>query len=547
MSKAADNVAKLNALAVVTEPRFGALGSGADETSQFAAAAATGVVGLPDDGFQIQTDASTALTFPAGSRVTGLGVKSTLDIEEQSATGTSEVATMTGDGLVMRDLKITFSKAAVGLSTALFLKTRHDRIHLNRLTIDGRTALVGTVQDRSIQLVKSHSAAATDTVIVSESDISGIARAYTRDNADTDAQKIVKFISNIFRNFWRTALTFNAPNGSIEDVAVIGNTFDTHAGQVAGDTAIAGNNNAVGMVGVLGGRVIGNHLRGTYGALTHVEENTDGLAVVGNTARMANASSSDAVMETLANNVSGGAVVPVHQAYLGNVLRSTDGVGSGFGIQLGASSDGANWSLYTGNISAGFDDGFKAATSLRSVLVTNNIFRGTTNAIDLSRAALTVKDNLIDNATQPITVARGGLMGSVHYVNMASEAAALTSFGTSSVAAPLSLTEWTWESDLFTLANGAQFIDIGPMPTRMFGMVSIAVTASGEHRTSVFETSWDGATVSNTSKLAYGAGDITITGPAENAGAFAIQISDASGPTSNCRLQVRFHGGVFVI
>lgn len=548
MSNAVNNIAKVESVVSITEPRFGARGQGVDETPEVASAASFGVVGVPDGSFKIETDSSTALTFPASSRMTGLGDTSVIDIEEQSATGVSEVTIMEGAGLYLRDMKIKFSKALVGLSTAIFLKTRYDNIRIHRIKFEGQTSLVATVQDRSIQLIKSHSTGTTSGVIMSECDVSGIARAFTRDNADTNSSSILKFMFNIFRDMWRTVLTFNAPNGSIEDVLVIGNTYDTHAATVEGDTAIAGNNNAVGLVGVKGGRVIGNHSTGTYGALVHIEENTDGVSVVANTALVANASSADAVMETLANNVSGVAVVPTHVAYGYNVLRSIDGVGSGFGIQSGASSDGTRWSLYNGNISAGFDDAFKSATSLRSVLVTNNVLRGVTNALDLARAGLTIDGNLLDDSPQPITVARGGLMGAVHYVNLASEVAAMTSFGTSTSATPLSLTEWTWESDLFTDVNGAQFINIGPMPTRMFGLVTIAITTSaGEHRTSVFETSYDGATVTNTSKLAYGAGDITITGPANNAGSFAIAIADATGPTANCRIQVKFSGGAFII
>ncbi len=520
-----------------------------DQTTALNAALAVGkAVQLGDGTVTVEdNNGATTLTTAADSALVGRGDKTILDLEEQSATGTSEWFTVGAAGFTLQNLKIKFSKVASGLSTALMLKTRASRIALRRVSIDGQTALAGGVQDRSVQIVKSHNVGSADSVDIVECDITGAARAYTRDNADTNTQKIVKVALSKFRNFWRTTLTFNAPGGYIDDVLVVGNTFDTHAGIVNADSAMADNNNAVGAVGVRGGRVIGNHVAGSYGAVVHIEENTDGLVVIGNTARMANESATDGAMETTANNVSGVAVVPHHLAHIGNVIQSTDGVGTGFWIQNGVSSDGARWSIYQGNISQGFDDAFKTSTDARSVLIADNVLRGTTNGLDLNRASLLARGNVVANSTVPIVTVRGGLMGSVHFVNLTSATGGVTAFG-STTAGRLALTEWTWETDLFTVSNGAQFIDIGPMPTRIFGFFTIALTSGGaDNRTAVFETSYDGATVTNTSKLAFGAGDITINGPAVNGGNFAIQITDASGPTSNCRLQVRFHGGAFVI
>lgn len=504
-------------------------------------------VSVPTGTVLLPRNAATVVTTNTATQIQGMGDQSILKLQETSTTGVSEWFTMGADGFVMRNLKLLFDKTQVGVSTALGVLTRYSRIILDGVTIDGQTALVGGTQDRSIQIIKSSTTTGTKDVSMVNSLVEDAARVYTRDNANTTDQSIMKFIGNTFRNMWRTVLTFNAPNGSLEDVLVLGNSFDTHAGAVNNDSALAGNSNAVGFTGVRGGRMIGNHVSGTYGAVAHIEETTDGAAIIGNTARMANDASSDAAMEILANNVSGSAVTPKHVAHIGNVLRSTDGVGSGFQIQSAASADGLQWGVYSGNISAGFDDAFKTSTAHRSVLIADNILRGTTNALDLARASLLVRGNVVDNATVPINVARGGLMGAVHYVNLSSATAALTSFG-ATTAGPLTLTEWTWESDLFTLANGTTNLDIGPMPTRIYGFITIAVTQSGsQHRLTTFEVSYDGATFTNTSKLSYGSGDITITGPSDNAGQFAITLADASGPSSDVRVQVRFHGGAFVI
>lgn len=502
---------------------------------------------LPEGAYTVPTNASTAITTTQKYELTGLGEQSALTFREDSATGTSEIINFGADNSILRNLKILFTKAQVGVSTAILAKPASNNVVLDNLTIDGGVTLASGTQDRSVQLIKSHPSNNTTGVTIKDSDISNVSRVYTRDNADTSVKKGIKALNNRIVHAWRTVFTINAPAGSTEDVLIAGNTFDTHAGTVNSDSGLSGNNNAVGLVGVNGGRVIGNHVSGKYGAVAHIEENTNGAVIGMNTADMANGGSADAAMEVLASNVGGATVTPQNITHLGNVLKSTDGVGSGFQIQSSVSADGLQWGSYVGNISSGFSAALKTSTDTRSVLITDNVLRGAASGLDLNRASLLARGNVVENSTTPVKVTRGGLMGSVHYVNLSGATAALTAFG-SSTAGPLTLTEWTWESDLFEVANGAQYINIGPMPTRIFGRFTIALTGSNgtQHHLAVIETTYDGVTVSNVSEFTYGAGDITINGPAENGGNFAIQITDATGPTINSRIQVKFEG-VFVL
>lgn len=535
---------------VVSVKDFGAVGDGvADATVVLGTAVASGGVDGPNGTYLVAANNSTGgFTTATDSGLYGRGDKSVVELRELSATGVSEFAVMGGAGFLLERIKLVFTKALTGVSTALLLKTRFSRILLRNVTIDGQTALVAGTQDRSIQVIKSHNGAATDTVEIIGSDISGVSRVYTRDNADTDTQKIVKVALNKFRQMWRTVLTMNAPSGAIEDVLVVGNTFDTHAATAQGDTGVAGNNNAVGFEGVLGGRVIGNHVSGPYGALIHVEENTDGVAVVGNTARLALPSAADAAMETLANNIGGVAVTPTHLAHVANVLRSTDGVGTGMQVQSSVASDGAHWSLYSGNIVAGFDDAFKLSTDARSVLVADNVLRGTTNALDLTRASLLVRGNVLDNSTVLINAARGGFVGKQHFVNLSGATAGMTAFG-AATAGPLSLRGFTWESNLFTGITGANDINLGPMPTRMIGcrLYVALVAGATSHRVGVFDVSYDGVTVTNTAVgAAYGSGTITLNGIVNNAGQLAVRFTDSGGPTASIRLQVDIDGVIVI-
>jgi hypothetical protein len=71
--------------------------------------------------------------------------------------------------------------------------------------------------------------------------------------------------------------------------------------------------------------------------------------------------------------------------------------------------------------------------------------------------------------------------------------------------------------------------------------------AATNYRVRACESSYDGATLTNTSKLDYGSGSITNGVPVVNGGNLAIAIGNASGgDLTNARLQVRFVGA-FVI
>lgn len=535
---------------VVSVTDFGAVGDGGTDDTAALQNALTDGQRIIDEGTYIGETASSALITTTGSSLfNGNGASSVLNIEEQNATGVSTAIVTGADNFVLRDTNVNFSKAAVGVSAANLIDTRNNNIQLDNVIANGQTTLVSGAADRTVRMVRANETNSTENVTVFNSQGNNLSYGFIKDNPTATTQKSVKYLFNRFKNAWRTVLAFNSPNGAIQDVAAIGNTFDTNAGAVNGDPGAATLNNAIGLVGVIGGRVIGNHVTGKFGAVAHVEENSDCNVVLGNTAYMANPLAADGAIEILSNNNSGTTVTPLHLNISHNVLRSTDEVGHGIYFQTGASADSAQWSAVLGNIVQGFDTAFRFITgNLRSTLVAHNVFRGTTNGAQLNRASLLFKDNVIENCTAPIVAVRGGLVGGVFYVNESSATGGLTAFG-SSTTGPLSLTEWTWETSLFNTVNGTQYLDIGPMPTRIYGFFTISINqAATVHRLAVIETSYDGVTVTNTSKLSFGSGTITIAGPSNHGGKFAIQFSDAAASGStNARLQVRFHNGAFVI
>lgn len=491
--------------------------------------------------------AATMLTA-GGTKIQGIGPGIVWTVTEQSATGTSFVVDMTADGLEVKDTELVFAKAQAGVSTTVFLSPDFDNVVFSGLSIEGNTALASGTQDRSIQIV---SASTTNDVAGLRYDScygNNIGRVYTRTNANAASQKRIKATFNSWQNTWRTHYTFNAPSGSIEDVLVIGDTFDTHAGVAQSDSGVAGNHNAVGLVGVRGGRVIGNHVSGPYGAVAHIEENTDGAVILGNTARMRNAASTDAVLECLANNIGGSTVVPKHVAWIANVLQSTDGVGKGAYLQSQASGDALQWGLVTQNIIDGYDEAYRVDTDARSVLVTGNVLKGVTNAAEMTRASLLFDRNVVKVVAEPIHVTRGGMIGAVHYANLDSATGGITAFG-ASAGGPLVLTEWTWETSLFAIDTGTTYLDIGPMPTRAYGTFSIVLSFNASihrHLEVLFE--YDGATITNTTRITYGSGSITSLAPANNAGKLAVTLTNGGAATAaSARIQVRFHSGQFIV
>lgn len=545
MTKAFQNVEVLRS--IVSVERYS--GSDVSAFSSGLTALSSGGTLLLPAGARAWSQNNAALFTAAGNTVvSGDGRASAVTDTEQSVAGVSTLFTMQGS-LALSNFALNLAKSSSGGVPTVFLAqpTQND-FSLSGMKIDGGTVLVSGTQDRSVQLVKASPTAGIEGVTIAGNHIENFGRVYTRDNGNTTAHKRVKAFFNVLKKAWRTVYTFNAPGGSIEDVLVIGETFDTHEGVTQADSGIAGNHNAVGLVGVRGGRVIGNHVTGLYGALTHVEENTDVAVVLGNTARMRNASSTDGALESLANNVSGSTVVPKHQAWVGNVLQSTDGVGKGAYLQSQASGDAMQWSVVANNVLDAFDEAYRSDTDTRSVLVTANVLKGATNAAEMSRASLLFDRNVVQVVSEPIHVTRGGMLGAVHYANLTSETAGITAFG-ASAGGPLVLTEWTWETGLFAVEAGTTYLDIGPMPTRAYGTFSIVLSFNASihrHLEVLFE--YDGATVTNTTRITYGSGSITSLAPANNAGNLAITLTNGGATTAaSARVQVRFHSGQFIV
>jgi hypothetical protein len=493
---------------------------------------------------------ATLMSVGAKSSISGAGESSILNINGTAVTATKTVFDVTGDSARVNDLAINLDVGAAGAgTTTIFATPSYHDFSLIGTRIDCGTVLNAGTQDRVTQIVKGGTTAGIEGTTLGLNHIENFGRVYTRDNANTAAHKRVKAFFNVLKKAWRTTYTFNAPSGSIEDVLVIGETFDTHEGTVQADSGVSGNHNAVGLVGVRGGRVIGNHITGPYGAIAHIEENTDGAIALGNTARMRNPASTDAALECLANNIGGSTVTPKHVAWIGNVLQSTDGVGKGAYLQSQASGEALHWGLVSGNVIDGFDEAYRTDTDARSVLVTGNVLKGVTNAAEMTRASLLFDRNVVQVAGEPIHVTRGGMIGMVHYVNLTSETGGITSFG-ASAGSPLVPTGLTWETGLSTIDTGTTALNLGPMPTRMWGRMFVAMTVNGSiHRHFGSDVKWDGATLTPTTTGAadfyYGSGVIDIL-PINNAGQLAIQTTNAGAAQASARIQVLFIG-LFII
>ena len=488
----------------------------------------------------------TARTTSVETSIEGSGPSSVLNHNATAAAGTSWLFKMGTPGLYLRKLKLLFSKSLAGVTNELGINQDDSDVVLDNLTIDGQNTLAGSTQNKSSQLVQAGSNTNKKDLILSNSKLDNMSYAYIRTNANTTAFSTIKVMYNRFTSFWRTILAFNAPNGTIDDVLVIGNTFKDHAGIINNDTSMGGVNNSVGLVGTRGARVIGNHNAGSGGALVHVEENTVGAVIALNTAYMANPTASDGAIETLANNVSGTMYSPEDMIILGNWLKSSNNVGAGIDLQNPNSADTMRYGNVSYNVSTDFAVAARINSQTRSVLVTNNVLRGSGTGFQFTRPSLLYANNVVVNTTTPITGSRGGLLGSVHYVNESTANAGMTAFGTAG-AGPLILTEWTWESDLYSTISGTNNLDLGPVPTRFYGTLVVSINAGGsKYRAAVYEVTYDGTTFTNTLKQSFGTGTITITGFANNAGQLALQYSD-SVITPSVRTQVKFCNGYFVI
>src|SRR6185369_554941 len=276
MTKASESVAVLRP--IISVERYD--GSDVAAFTEALGVLADGGALLLPAGARAWAQNGAALFSPAGNTViAGDGPASVVTDTEASVGGTSTLFTMAEADFTLRDFAIDVAKSSSGgVPTVIFASPGFDDFALSGMRIDGGTVLVAGTQDRSVQVVKASASVDTEGVVFDRVEATGCARMYTRDNSNTRNHKRIKSKFGVYKNFWRTVFTVNAPNGSVEDVLSFGDTFDTHAGTVNGDSGLAGNNNANGHIGVIGGRVVGDHISGVYGSLWHIEENTDGAA-----------------------------------------------------------------------------------------------------------------------------------------------------------------------------------------------------------------------------------------------------------------------------
>src|SRR6185369_2152830 len=241
MTKASESVAVLRP--IISVERYD--GSDVAAFTEALGVLADGGALLLPAGARAWAQNGAALFSPAGNTViAGDGPASVVTDTEASVGGTSTLFTMAEADFTLRDFAIDVAKSSSGgVPTIIFASPGFDDFKLAGMRIAGGTVLVAGTQDRSVQLVKASTAASIDGVTIAFCHAENFARVYTRDNANTVTHKRVKSFFNFWKKAWRTPFTYNAPNGNIDDVLNMGDTFDTHEGTVQGDSALASNNN----------------------------------------------------------------------------------------------------------------------------------------------------------------------------------------------------------------------------------------------------------------------------------------------------------------
>lgn len=535
----------INESGLATVTQYGAIGDGLTDcltAFQTALAAADRII-VPAGSYRIPFTLGSSLAPAAGQVLEGDGADNTTITLVVPSTAYFACINPSGNGIVFRNLKILLEVPAGG--SAVMLIGDVSGVTFENCDIDGAVTNSGASISHEAYLVNFPSSGTQTDYAVRGCDVHRFTFPVLKANASTSAQSRLSFEHcDFFGNYYED-LSFNSPNGSMDDVQVYMCRFRDGSGASASLSQIY-----VAFASVTNFRVGGCSFSGAIGvggAAVHLEENCVGGAITGNTMHV----QGYGVSMNGNDRASGGAITqPSHITVVGNTIRKygAQGESGSFGIACIHNPDldpAAKNIIVANNGITGYATGIYSVLTLDdSSLIRGNHVENCTVGMDFKDGSCTVSGNTTANCTT-------GVKGSASTATTDSAAIDDHTFinCTTNVDAtelPVTLFNPRFIFAEFDHAGGSTSVYklCAPMGAndRLHGFLEINVDSdnSSSYSRQRDEVTWDGTTFTKADKFAIEPGAIA-TNAANNSSALAVQVFSSAARTG-VRVQAKLNG-----
>lgn len=537
---------------VINVKSYGAKGDGkTNDYSAFTravAASENGRVYVPAGTYRLEFSAMHALNLPQGVSIEGEGKERTTLVFAPTDNAFHSLFRSGSGDVAIRGLTVEADVPEGGQVAAFNVSA--SRFTLEGVKVDGGVTHNESGVSHLAYGINLGSSGAQDDIFVEGCDFARVHFSLLKTNTATSAQRRIRFVNCDFSGNYREDLTFNSPNGVMDDVQVIGCRFFAGHGVDAGLHHIH-----CAFASITNFSVTNCHFEGPVSTAIHLEEDCFNGVIASNTFEIDQDATKVGACIELIENDNGSSVVkvpPERIVIAGNTMKKA-------GVQKGPSSYGvflvndatpdmpARHVVISGNVIEGFLYGISvhaendAAVAVRDNVVLNCAWGiRSLGGTGSDGGAASIAGNVTKDCDVDIR-SNGGLISGHRFVN---PAVPVVSEGM-----PTTLVdpEWSWKG--FAIEENASvsrtLLDLGS-GDRVFGDMTVhAVSETGQrHSLRVASVEWHGSSFDVTSHVALQPSSLESV-IEHDSGALMIRVFSGEA-RNNVRLVAKLQGTVFV-
>lgn len=490
--------------------------------------------GKETDVYKITATTSPVFTIPANLKITGTG---TLNLSSAS-TSFFQVFSLSAGSALFKDISINWTTPVGSSGIVMFLFGSGNDITFDGIRVDaGVTDIGGGLLSASNHLF-SIGGNASNVRVINKCYFTKFKFGILKTNASTAVNKDWTFDDSKFETFYSPALTFNTPSGDWDGVRVtncelkdnLGNAFGfyPHMGGLAGGTGS-------GKYHFSNNRLLGE------GRGWHFEEGAEQVIIDGDIIAV-----NDTAISVVDNFVGGPVLTPTNFIITNCVITQTGtaayDAGSVRGVDFTFDASGASAiskSIVAGNIITGYDIGVQLPEDPEDTGVKDNSIVDCVIGLRAHRVSSSIEGNTFIGCPTGINnTNRGGVLGHNSFVNCAEPFLDTSAYNSSSSQFSVNVKD-------YNLATGTNPIDLLTLPSRAYGLLTFSLwsVTGASTRYATFEITWDGATLTATSKTASGSGNILTPTVINNAGKLALSMNNSTGAARLTSVEAVFTGG----
>lgn len=517
-----------------------------------------GILFIPKGNYKLLFSTTTLLTVPTNVTIEGEGAASILNIDGNGIVGNKTAFYLSGAGATLKNFAANFT-----VDDGIAFNVQASNLTFDGLVLNGGHTAVTTTTFHGWTLGSNST---LDGFTIKNCRITNFRYALLRANTCTGTQTRVSIEQNLWKDNYANHIAFNTPNGVIDDVDVIGNTFgDCPGGDAFGTYAIM-----LGMASCTNYRIIGNNFAGICKEAIHLEEAGKNIVITGNTfsglTKGANTNGGRGIY-IIDNNVSGSYAGLTRFVIANNVLAGDSSANSDVGIYVLKNSVKSSKYSIDGNIIDTFATGISSILSTSVEIsgneitscttgisiadtgtaisagapIENNLIQDCTTGINTNRGWQQIANNVIRNATTGLQSVRPGMFGYHTFLDVTTPMA--------STGDPAEILGWHYEKTGLSIAATPTntVVDTLNFPDVCQGQFSVLLGDSDNGSLRVVRH-WDlnitgAGVVTATLKAQRSIGNISTSGsPATNAGKLAVTFTNSGVLNTECYIQADFDG-----